>query len=244
MTIPRRLGVLGLRAGASLTLARLRPILGSSDAMLAAGFCTLGRKPTLEDALLMPRRYYELPNDVLVTMACQGDHLARSERLVREIMVVDQVLSPLHSTTSPRYNRSRMRSPPQVSWDDAQKRFKEMEAENHRFAGVLTLPYKSEPSSSQRVLARVVVTCTSSGKRTSPCACFTTALAAVGIVGGIGSAVACLPMIFDEDTARWFNELYVTTDVPEPADLETWLEVTSVSDKAAARLSQRTLCTA
>ena len=32
-------------------------------------------------------------------------------------------------------------------------------------------------------------------------------------------------MVFDLDTALWFNENYVTTEVASPEDLETWLEV-------------------
>ncbi len=33
--------------------------------------------------------------------------------------------------------------------------------------------------------------------------------------------------VFDLNTALWFNEYFVTADVAEPADLETWLEVGS-----------------
>ena len=36
---------------------------------------------------------------------------------------------------------------------------------------------------------------------------------------------ASLPMVFDLNTALWFNEYFVTADVAEPEDLETWLEV-------------------
>ena len=36
-------------------------------------------------------------------------------------------------------------------------------------------------------------------------------------------------MCFDLHTTLWFNEGYVTTDVPEAKDLETWLEVGSWS---------------
>ena len=35
---------------------------------------------------------------------------------------------------------------------------------------------------------------------------------------------ASIPMIFELQTALWFNEHYVTTDVPEDRDLETPLE--------------------
>jgi len=48
---------------------------------------------------------------------------------------------------------------------------------------------------------------------------------------GIGTAVtagfASFPMCFHLGFANWFNEYFVTTDVPEPRDLETVLEVGS-----------------
>lgn len=43
----------------------------------------------------------------------------------------------------------------------------------------------------------------------------------VAVLAGFGS----LPMVFDLGVAEWFNEYFVTTDVPEPEDLETFLEV-------------------
>lgn len=45
----------------------------------------------------------------------------------------------------------------------------------------------------------------------------------LGLIGAFGS----LPMVFDLNTALWFNEGFVTTDIPEPRDLETKLEVGS-----------------
>ena len=45
----------------------------------------------------------------------------------------------------------------------------------------------------------------------------------VAVMGAFGS----IPMVFDLTTAQWFNEHFVTTDVPEPKDLETCLEVGS-----------------
>jgi hypothetical protein len=36
-----------------------------------------------------------------------------------------------------------------------------------------------------------------------------------------------IPMIFHLDTVLWFNDYYVTSDVPEAKDLETPLEVGS-----------------
>jgi len=48
-----------------------------------------------------------------------------------------------------------------------------------------------------------------------------------GISLGMCAAVASLPMVFDLNTALLFNKDFVTTDVPEPRDLETMLEVGS-----------------
>lgn len=49
----------------------------------------------------------------------------------------------------------------------------------------------------------------------------------VGIGLALCAAVGSFPMVFDLGTATWFNKYYVTTDVPEPRDLETALEVGS-----------------
>ena len=46
-----------------------------------------------------------------------------------------------------------------------------------------------------------------------------------GIAFGFVSAWGSIPMVFDLDTCLWFNEVYVTTEVPPDEDLETWLEV-------------------
>ena len=34
-------------------------------------------------------------------------------------------------------------------------------------------------------------------------------------------------MVFDEKLALWFNEAYVTMEIPPQSDLDTWLEVGS-----------------
>jgi len=47
----------------------------------------------------------------------------------------------------------------------------------------------------------------------------------VGLIGGMGLATVSIPLVFDLNTVQWFNEHYVTTDIPEQRDLETWLEV-------------------
>ena len=46
----------------------------------------------------------------------------------------------------------------------------------------------------------------------------------LGIMAAGGAAVGSIPLCFHLPTVEWFNEFYVTTDVPPPEDLETWLE--------------------
>ena len=109
-----------------------------------------------------------MPNDILLTMAVMGDQDAREERLIREIMSVDD-----------------------VAWDQAQTTFQKMVKENRQGLFVSTLPYKT------------------------------------GIFCAMIAGFASIPMIFDINTVMWFNEIYVTSDVPEAKDLETPLEVGS-----------------
>ncbi len=49
----------------------------------------------------------------------------------------------------------------------------------------------------------------------------------IGFVSSVTLAVASIPLCFHLNTVLWFNEHYVTADVAEPKDLETWLEVGS-----------------
>ena len=51
----------------------------------------------------------------------------------------------------------------------------------------------------------------------------------IGITVAVSAAACSFPLVFDLDTVSWFNENYVTADVPEPKDLETPLEVGSWS---------------
>ena len=46
----------------------------------------------------------------------------------------------------------------------------------------------------------------------------------IATTAAIVAALGSVQMVFDLDTALWFNERFVTTDVPEPKDLETFLE--------------------
>lgn len=47
----------------------------------------------------------------------------------------------------------------------------------------------------------------------------------LGLLGVGAIAMSSCPLIFEYHTVLWFNEHYVTADVPEPKDLETFLEV-------------------
>ena len=44
--------------------------------------------------------------------------------------------------------------------------------------------------------------------------------AKIGIVTGVVSGIASIPLVFSVKLARWFNHEFVTPDVPEPADLQ------------------------
>lgn len=123
---------------------------------------------TLEEAKKMPKTYNSIPNDILLNMAVMGDQEAREERLIREIMSVEN-----------------------CSWEDAQPIFDKMVQSNRRGLFVATLPYK------------------------------------IGIMTALVAGFGSLPMIFDINTVLWFNEIYVTSDVPDAKDLETPLEVGS-----------------
>lgn len=121
---------------------------------------------TIEESKKMAKNYNELPNDVLVTLAVTGDQEAREERLIREIMSVDN-----------------------TSWKDSQSVFTKMLASNRNGLFIATLPYK------------------------------------IGIATAIVSGFLSIPMIFHLETVLTFNELFVTTDVPDDKDLETPLEI-------------------
>lgn len=49
----------------------------------------------------------------------------------------------------------------------------------------------------------------------------------LGIAAGVMAAIGSIPLVFDLNTTLWFNEFYVTTEVPGNEDLETPLEVGS-----------------
>lgn len=47
----------------------------------------------------------------------------------------------------------------------------------------------------------------------------------IGIALSLIGAFGAWPMVFDETTSLWFNHHFVTMEIPEPSDLDTWLEV-------------------
>lgn len=48
---------------------------------------------------------------------------------------------------------------------------------------------------------------------------------AVGAMAMAVSGFISIPLVFDLNTVKWFNDRFVTLDAPPPKDLETWLEV-------------------
>jgi len=67
----------------------------------------------------MPTEMKEFPNDVLLMLATSGDHDARSECVVRDIMAVDG-----------------------VSWDDAQPQMRAIVSASQQGMGLAKLPYR------------------------------------------------------------------------------------------------------
>ena len=50
-----------------------------------------------------------------------------------------------------------------------------------------------------------------------------------GITLALSAGLLSIPLCFHLPTVSWFNANFVTADIPEPKDLETWLEVGSWS---------------
>jgi hypothetical protein len=121
-----------------------------------------------EVANAQPKGFYDMSNESLLMFCATGDFAARKERLLREIMAVDN-----------------------ISWADAQLVLNKIDEDNAKGMWFATLPYKA------------------------------------GLVTAVGAAAISIPMVFHLDTALWFNEHYVTTEVADDKDLETWLEVGS-----------------
>ena len=74
---------------------------------------------SIEIAKCMPKTYDELPNDMLLSLAIMGDQEAREERVIRDIMAVDN-----------------------ISWEKAEVKFLEIIHSNRSGLFFSTLPYK------------------------------------------------------------------------------------------------------
>lgn len=119
--------------------------------------CSTKIKPiSLEEACKHVNHYCEMSNKMIMRLAILGDQDAKEERLIREIMTVDN-----------------------VDWKTAQHRFSEMLLENRKHNWLINLPYN------------------------------------VGIISFFGAGVLAFPMVFDYNTVNWFNEAFVTGEVPE-----------------------------
>ena len=123
-------------------------------------------RPTVEEVQMLPRHVSEYSAEMLISAALHGDEDAIRERLVREVMRVDQ-----------------------IEWREATVKVDEIAAANQSGSGLLKAPYL------------------------------------FGIAVGFTGAWGVIPFVFDLGTAEWFNEGYVTTEHPQPEDVETWLEV-------------------
>lgn len=51
----------------------------------------------------------------------------------------------------------------------------------------------------------------------------------IGLFTALVGGTASFPLVFQRDIVKWFNNVYVTADIPSKDDLETWLEVGSWS---------------
>jgi len=122
--------------------------------------------PSIVEAKSMPFDISHVSNDALYILAEMGQHDACWERLVRNVMAVDE-----------------------VDWVTACDKVSDIDRVDRQYLWLATLPYK------------------------------------VGIFTGLTCTLGALPMVFHRPTVEAFNEIYVTTDVPEEKDLETALEV-------------------
>ena len=109
-----------------------------------------------------------MSNDMIIRLSAEGVFEAIEERLIREIMAVDE-----------------------IEYDAASDIMSSISSKNQEGMFIQTLPYY------------------------------------VGISTGLVGAFGSIPLCFELNTVAWFNEHYVTTEVPPPQDLETWLEVGS-----------------
>ncbi|CAD7954653.1 unnamed protein product [Amoebophrya sp. A25] len=141
-----------------------------------AGVGRSSRFPTQEEAMAMPRDWHELDNEMLwVHCGPNGSHDANEERLIREIMAVNEV--------------------------------------EYRAAVPILLEIQQHVIGGQSPVYRQMGLLPYKG----------------GLFTAAVFGAATIPLIFHKGTVLWFNDVWVTAEVPESKDLETWLEVGSFS---------------
>ena len=135
------------------------------------------KKPSQDQIRTSPiaRKFCEMTNEELLPYAARDDPDACAERLIREIMAVDN-----------------------IDWDEAYSKMQVIQKSNKAFA--TDIPLLGYVASSPY---------------------------AVGIVTSMTAGFASIPLVFNLEVAKVFNERYVTADVADDKDLETWLEVGS-----------------
>lgn len=55
--------------------------------VVSRALCSRPHVVTIDYAKSMPRSFRDMPNDIILTMAVMGEQGARTERLIRDIMV-------------------------------------------------------------------------------------------------------------------------------------------------------------
>ena len=163
MLAARTLRTLGARATRTRLAARQLPIATQTRAFAVT------HKTKIDDER-MPTAYADYSNHVLLMLSAHGDDQAIRERMVRDVVTVDN-----------------------VDHAGAQQGVSDIEQAAKSGLSISRLPYR------------------------------------VGIAGALIAGFGSIPMCFDLHTVLWFNEQYVTMDVEDAKNLETWLEVGSWS---------------
>ena len=145
------------RQSSTMTSRAMHSRNAAAEGSLGTG--TLPRYPTLEECRSQPTAYHEMSNDVLMMLAASGDHAARTERLIREVIAVDS-----------------------CSWRDASTRVEQLAAD------VLGAQVAHRASRRLDMLAVPLSLC---------------------------AGFASIPLVFSLDVALWFNDLFVTADIPQ-----------------------------
>ena len=185
--IPQRVAAVEVVEAASPSDTPQKEATSHRDTLQTAA-AAVGR-PTLKDASAVPREMCEMSNEVLMLLAAHGYHGAREERLIREVMFVEQVsfsssrrrrcrcccctLAALSHRFSRNLARVKHHVVEQIDWEVAKGLVAEIDVTNKAGMTLANLPYQLGTGAA--------------------------------VIGGVLS----IPMVFDLNTALWFNELAV-----------------------------------